>query len=75
MILIDHDGCILCVGCSSVCPTDAIAYEGTRMRVYPEKCIDCSICVKVCPSNVIEMFKGIKDINELPEEVRKKYGR
>ncbi len=73
MILINHDGCILCVGCSSVCPVGAIEYIGTRMATYPDKCIDCGLCVKACPSNVIELFKGIKDVKDLPEEVRKKY--
>ncbi len=72
MIVIDHDGCIVCVGCSSVCPTSAISYEGNRMKVYPDKCIDCSICVRVCPADVIEMFKGVKSLKELEEEKAKK---
>ncbi|HIH22152.1 TPA: 4Fe-4S binding protein [Candidatus Micrarchaeota archaeon] len=55
MITIKHDGCILCVGCSSVCPTNAIELIGTRMEHFPEKCIDCGICVRTCPANVIEM--------------------
>jgi len=74
MILIDHDGCIFCAGCASVCPKSAIEARGNRMVTYPERCIDCGICVKACPANVIEMFKGVKDISELPVEVRKKYG-
>jgi electron transfer flavoprotein alpha subunit len=60
MITIKHEGCIFCVGCSSVCPKNAIEAVGTRMRHYPEKCIDCGICVKVCPANVITMHKGAK---------------
>jgi len=66
MITIDHSGCILCVGCSSVCPKDAIEVVGTRMEHYPEKCIDCGICVRICPANVIEMFKGCKSVKDLP---------
>ncbi len=73
MILIDHDECIFCGGCSSVCPASAIELRGTRVATYPEKCIDCGLCVKACPANVIEMFKGIKRVEDLPEEVRKKY--
>lgn len=60
MITIKHEGCIFCVGCSSVCPRNAIEAVGTRMRHYPEKCIDCGICVKICPANVITMHKGAK---------------
>ncbi|MBI2079524.1 4Fe-4S binding protein [Candidatus Micrarchaeota archaeon] len=67
MITIDHHGCILCVGCSSVCPTNAIEVVGTRMEHFPDLCIDCGLCVRACPANVIEMFKGIKDAKQLPE--------
>jgi NAD-dependent dihydropyrimidine dehydrogenase PreA subunit len=66
MITIKHDGCILCVGCSSTCPTNAIEVVGTRMEHFAEKCIDCGLCVKVCPSNVIQMYKGVKTAKELP---------
>lgn len=68
MITIKHDGCILCVGCSSVCPTNAIEVVGTRMEHFAEKCIDCGLCVKVCPSNVIQMYKGVKAAKELPPD-------
>lgn len=71
MITIDHSGCILCVGCSSVCPTDAIEVIGTRMEHFPEKCIDCGICVRICPANVIEMFKGVKAVKDLPAKEQK----
>jgi ferredoxin len=74
MIIIEHEGCIKCVGCSSVCPVNAVEYVGERMRVYPEKCIDCGLCVKTCPANAIEMFPKVKDIGKLPAEARKRYG-
>ncbi len=70
MITIKHDGCILCVGCSSVCPTNAIEVIGTRMEHFADKCIDCALCVKACPANVIEMYKGIKDYKNLPKEAK-----
>lgn len=72
MITIDHTGCILCVGCAAVCPTGAIELVGTRMKIYPEKCIDCGLCIKACPANVIYLYKGIKDVKDLPQETRDK---
>lgn len=72
MITIKHEGCILCVGCSSVCPTNAIEVVGTRMEHFSDKCIDCGLCVMACPSNVIQMFKGIKEFRDLPIETNKK---
>ncbi len=68
MITIKHDGCILCVGCSSVCPTNAIEVVGTRMEHFADKCIDCGLCVKICPSNVIQMYKGVKTAKDLPPD-------
>jgi len=65
MITIKHEGCIFCVGCSSVCPVSAIEAVGTRMEHYPEKCIDCGLCVKVCPANVITLHKGVKSAAQL----------
>jgi len=65
MITIKHDGCIFCVGCSSVCPKNAIEAVGTRMEHYPERCIDCGLCAKVCPANVITLHKGVKDPSQL----------
>jgi len=70
MITIRHDGCIFCVGCSSVCPTSAIEAAGTMMKTYPEKCIDCGMCVRVCPANVIRMYKGVKSCKDLPPSER-----
>jgi NAD-dependent dihydropyrimidine dehydrogenase PreA subunit len=69
MITIKHDGCILCVGCSSVCPVNAIEVVGTRMEHFPSRCIDCGICVRACPANVIRLYKGVKEPKDLPEKV------
>jgi Fe-S-cluster-containing hydrogenase component 2 len=68
MITIRQEGCIFCVGCSSVCPVNAVEAVGNRMQVYPEKCIDCGMCVKVCPANVICLYKGIKSAKDLPKD-------
>jgi len=72
MITIKHDGCIFCVGCSSVCPVNAIEAIGTRMETFPERCIDCGLCVKACPANVIRLYKGVKSEKDLTPEARMK---
>lgn len=58
MIRIRDEGCILCAGCASVCPTGALELVGNRIEYYPEKCIKCGACVRVCPANVITLEKG-----------------
>ncbi|MFH1221501.1 MAG: 4Fe-4S dicluster domain-containing protein [Candidatus Micrarchaeota archaeon] len=57
MIRIRHEGCILCAGCASVCPTGALELVGNKIEYYPEKCINCGACVKVCPAAVITLDK------------------
>lgn len=71
MITIKHDGCIFCVGCSSVCPTNAIEAVGTRMEHFPDKCIDCGLCVRICPANVIRMYKEIKSASDIPQDAER----
>lgn len=56
-IEINHDRCIQCVGCASVCPVMAIELVGLRMKTYPEKCIGCGACVRVCPANCIKFVE------------------
>ncbi len=58
MIRIRHEGCILCAGCASVCPTGALELVGNRIEYYPEKCVKCGACARVCPANVITLEKG-----------------
>ncbi len=54
---IKHAGCILCAGCASVCPVNALELIGTRIEHFPEKCISCGACARVCPANVITLKK------------------
>ena len=56
-IKINHDRCIQCVGCASVCPAMAIELDGLRMKFYPEKCINCKACIRACPANCISLVE------------------
>ncbi|MFA5411899.1 MAG: 4Fe-4S binding protein [Candidatus Micrarchaeia archaeon] len=60
MIEINHDKCIQCVGCASVCPVLAIELVGLRMKTYPDKCINCRACVRVCPADCIKLVEAKK---------------
>jgi ferredoxin len=57
MIEINHDKCIQCVGCASVCPVLAIELVGLRMKTYPEKCISCKACIRACPADCIKLIE------------------
>lgn len=51
--IIDKGKCLVCGGCISVCPQDAITMRSTVAIVSKEKCIDCGICIQMCPVGAI----------------------
>lgn len=56
-LVIEKNHCMVCGGCSLVCPTNAISMEYNkeaglyRPIINSKKCIDCGKCENVCPSN------------------------
>ncbi len=48
-----EDKCNRCMGCWSICPTEAIDME--TLEINEEKCIRCCACVKCCKFNVREI--------------------
>lgn len=67
-VKINYEGCILCAGCSAVCPKSALELIGTRIEHYSEKCISCGLCVRACPANVISL---VKESKKIPEGIKK----
>ncbi|WP_010246507.1 RnfABCDGE type electron transport complex subunit B [Acetivibrio cellulolyticus] len=50
-------GCIGCGKCSKVCPSSAIAVNGTLAKINPELCSNCGECMKACPTGAINRYK------------------
>ena len=46
---IEPDLCVACLACVRVCPADAVAVEGERVRIIDESCTRCGTCVPACP--------------------------
>ena len=46
-------GCIGCMKCVKVCPSEAVKVENNLARIDPEKCTACGECVKNCPVGAI----------------------
>ncbi len=56
-IMIDTQGCTMCLACVSACPVDALADNPDRpeVRFVEAACVQCGLCVKTCPENVITL--------------------
>lgn len=56
-VVVDTDGCTLCLACVSACPTDALRDNPDRpmLRFVEDACIQCGLCAVTCPENVITL--------------------
>lgn len=51
---IEKKACNGCGRCASVCPSDAIYYDGDNKAVIDQsKCTKCGECVAICPQHAI----------------------
>ena len=56
-VLVDQEGCTLCLSCVSACPTDALSANPDRpeLRFTEDLCVQCGLCEKTCPEKVISL--------------------
>jgi len=56
-VRIDTAGCTLCLACTSVCPTGALAADPDhpRLSFTENACVQCGLCKPTCPEKVIEL--------------------
>src|SRR5690348_16158445 len=53
------------MACVRVCPADAVAVEGTLVRIVDESCTRCGLCVPACPHDAIEVAGDVPRALEL----------
>ncbi len=56
-LIIDTEGCTLCLACVGACPVDALADnpEFPQLRFTEAACVQCGLCVATCPEKVITL--------------------
>lgn len=56
-VVVDGGRCTLCMGCTSVCPAQALVAGGDSPRlVFHEiNCVQCGICARACPEDAITL--------------------
>jgi ferredoxin len=56
-LLLNKEGCTLCLSCVSACPTGALSDEQDRplLRFAEDACVQCGLCKATCPEKVISL--------------------
>ena len=62
---IDPGLCVACMACVRVCPADAVAVEGTQIRIVDETCTRCGLCLPACPHDAIKASGDAARASEL----------
>jgi ferredoxin len=56
-VVVDTDGCTLCLACVGACPTGALQDNAERpeLRFLEDACVQCGLCANTCPEHVIKL--------------------
>lgn len=56
-VVVDTEGCTLCLSCVGACPTGALLDHPDRptLRFLEEACVQCGLCRTTCPEKVIRL--------------------
>ena len=64
VLTVQHDNCVLCRRCETICPVGAIQFVGrghdTRLVIDPDRCVNCGQCTHVCPAAAIVEKSAIR---------------
>ena len=60
-VLIDAEGCTLCLACVNACPAKALRDnpDAPELRFQESNCIQCGLCKATCPESVITLSPRI----------------
>jgi ferredoxin len=61
-VVVETDGCTLCLACVGACPTQALSDNPNRPQLSfaEDACVQCGLCVRTCPEKVITLEPRIR---------------
>jgi ferredoxin len=56
-VVLDSEGCTLCLACVGACPTGALTGDPDKpaVRFLEDACVQCGLCQSTCPERVIRL--------------------
>jgi len=56
-LVVNVEGCTLCLSCVSACPTGALSDDPEKptLRFAEDACVQCGLCAATCPEKVIRL--------------------
>jgi ferredoxin len=70
-VLIDASKCTFCNACVTLCPTNALSKDETKINFVYGDCVACGLCEQACPEEAIEL-RHVLDFSQLTERSSKK---
>jgi len=60
-VVVNVEGCTLCLSCVSACPTGALSDDPEKpmLRFAEDACVQCGLCAATCPEKVITLAPQI----------------
>lgn len=68
-VMIETNGCTLCLACVGACPTGALRdnEEKPQLSFTEKSCVQCGLCKNTCPESVINLIPRISFLDSANE--------
>ncbi len=70
-IVVETEGCTLCLACVGACPTGALQDNPERpeLRFLEDACVQCGLCASTCPEHVIKLEPRLNFADEARQPI------
>jgi len=68
-VIVDVEGCTVCLACVGACPTGALRdnEDKPQLNFTEEACVQCGLCRNTCPENVITLTPQLSFLSSARE--------